>query len=100
MSLLWRNKQLRFGLAPDRIYVSGARAIELAANDGSWNAPVAALASSLGGMKGEASVVLADQFVRYVNGNVRAGADVIQLFDSWVGALSPADYEEFVAPYS
>ena len=66
MSLLWRNKQLRVGLAPDRIYMSGARAIELAANDdGSWNAPVAALASSLGGMKGEAAVVLADQFVRY-----------------------------------
>jgi uroporphyrinogen decarboxylase len=43
---------------------------------------------------------LADQFVRYVNGKVRAGADVIQLFDSWVGALSPSDYEEFVAPYT
>jgi len=43
---------------------------------------------------------LADQFVRYVNGKVRAGADVIQVFDSWVGALSPSDYEEFVAPYS
>jgi uroporphyrinogen decarboxylase len=43
---------------------------------------------------------LADQFARYVNGKVRAGADVIQVFDSWVGALSPSDYKEFVAPYS
>ena len=43
---------------------------------------------------------LTDQFVRYVNGKVRAGADVIQVFDSWVGALSVGDYEEFVAPYS
>jgi uroporphyrinogen decarboxylase len=43
---------------------------------------------------------LTDGFARYVAGKVRAGADVIQLFDSWVGALSPADYEEFVAPYS
>jgi len=43
---------------------------------------------------------LADAFARYVAGKVRAGADVIQLFDSWVGALSPADYAEFVAPYS
>ena len=44
--------------------------------------------------------VLADGFARYVRGTVRAGADVIQVFDSWVGALSPADYAEFVAPYS
>jgi uroporphyrinogen decarboxylase len=43
---------------------------------------------------------LTDQFARYVAGKVRAGADVIQLFDSWVGALSVDDYEEFVAPYS
>ena len=43
---------------------------------------------------------LADAFSRYVQGQVRAGADVIQLFDSWVGALSPADYQEFVRPYS
>jgi uroporphyrinogen decarboxylase len=44
--------------------------------------------------------MLADQFARYVAGKVRAGADVIQVFDSWVGALSPSDYDEFVAPYS
>jgi uroporphyrinogen decarboxylase len=44
--------------------------------------------------------VLAEQFSRYVAAQVAAGADVIQLFDSWVGALSPRDYEEFVAPYS
>jgi uroporphyrinogen decarboxylase len=43
---------------------------------------------------------LAETFARYVAAKARAGADVIQLFDSWVGALSPADYEEFVAPYS
>jgi uroporphyrinogen decarboxylase len=43
---------------------------------------------------------LADGFARYVCEQVEAGADVIQLFDSWVGVLSPADYAEFVAPYS
>src|SRR5439155_891218 len=43
---------------------------------------------------------LADAFGRYLAGCVRAGADVIQLFDSWVGALSVADYREFAAPYS
>jgi uroporphyrinogen decarboxylase len=43
---------------------------------------------------------LADGFAAYVAAQTAAGADVIQLFDSWVGALSVADYEEFVAPYS
>jgi uroporphyrinogen decarboxylase len=43
---------------------------------------------------------LAEGFVKYVAGKVRAGADVVQVFDSWVGALSPADYAEFVQPYS
>jgi len=65
VSLLWRNKQLRIGLAPDRIYVSGRKAVELPVNDGTWNAAVDALEAVLKGMKGEASVVLADQFVRY-----------------------------------
>ena len=43
---------------------------------------------------------LADTFALYVAAQARAGADVVQLFDSWVGALSVEDYLEFVAPYS
>jgi uroporphyrinogen decarboxylase len=43
---------------------------------------------------------LAETSARYVTAKARAGADVIQVFDSWVGALSPSDYDEFVAPYS
>ena len=43
---------------------------------------------------------LAEQFSRYVAAQVSAGADVVQLFDSWVGALSPADYAEYAEPYS
>ena len=43
---------------------------------------------------------LTDTFCTYVAAKAEAGADAIQLFDSWVGALSVADYEEFVAPYS
>jgi uroporphyrinogen decarboxylase len=43
---------------------------------------------------------LAEGFALYVRACVAAGADAIQLFDSWVGALSVADYREFVAPYS
>jgi uroporphyrinogen decarboxylase len=43
---------------------------------------------------------LSNCFAGYVAAQARAGADVIQLFDSWVGVLSPADYDEFVAPWS
>jgi uroporphyrinogen decarboxylase len=43
---------------------------------------------------------LANVFSRYVAAKAKAGADVIQVFDSWAGALSPSDYDEFVAPYS
>jgi uroporphyrinogen decarboxylase len=43
---------------------------------------------------------LTDTFATYVAAKAEAGADAIQLFDSWVGALSVADYEEFVLPYS
>ena len=43
---------------------------------------------------------LTETFALYVSACVGAGADVIQLFDSWVGALSVDDYREFAAPYS
>lgn len=38
--------------------------------------------------------------VRYLNGQVEAGADAIQIFDSWVGCLSPSDYREYVLPHT
>jgi uroporphyrinogen decarboxylase len=43
---------------------------------------------------------LAEAFALYVRACIEAGADAIQLFDSWAGALSVADYREFAAPYS
>ncbi len=36
---------------------------------------------------------------RYLRAQVAAGADAVQLFDSWVGDLSPADYVEYVQPH-
>ena len=43
---------------------------------------------------------LADMLIRYLNSQIGAGAQAVQLFDSWVGCLSPQDYEEYVLPYS
>jgi uroporphyrinogen decarboxylase len=43
---------------------------------------------------------LTEAFAGYAAAQAKAGADVIQLFDSWAGALSVSDYREFVAPYS
>jgi uroporphyrinogen decarboxylase len=43
---------------------------------------------------------LAETFAGYVAAEVEAGADVIQLFDSWAGTLGPAHYAEHVAPWS
>lgn len=43
---------------------------------------------------------LTDVAVAYVAAQAVAGADVIQVFDSWAGSLSAADYRAFVAPYS
>ncbi|NIS59279.1 MAG: uroporphyrinogen decarboxylase [Proteobacteria bacterium] len=38
--------------------------------------------------------------VLYVRGQIGAGVQAFQLFDSWVGCLGPTDYETFVLPYS
>ena len=43
---------------------------------------------------------LSNVLVEYLIAQIRAGAQAIQVFDSWVGALGPQDYEDFVLPYS
>ncbi len=46
---------------------------------------------------------LMDKLARVVTGylrrQIRAGAQAVQLFDSWVGCLSPGDYTEYVLPH-
>lgn len=37
--------------------------------------------------------------INYLKGQVKAGADIIQIFDSWAGILGPAQYEEFSLKY-
>lgn len=51
---------------------------------GAWNALLGKFARSV---------------VRYLNAQIAAGAQCVQLFDSWVGCLSPDDYREFVLPH-
>jgi uroporphyrinogen decarboxylase len=43
---------------------------------------------------------LSISLTNYLQAQVLAGAQAIQIFDSWVGALSPEDYRRFVLPYS
>jgi uroporphyrinogen decarboxylase len=42
---------------------------------------------------------LARSITRYLNGQIAAGAQCVQLFDSWVGCLGPGDYRRYVLPY-
>lgn len=53
-------------------------------DEGAWNALLA-------------KIVRAQ--VGYLNRQVEAGCQVIQIFDSWIGALSPADYRRYVLPH-
>jgi len=52
---------------------------------GAWHALMATIARAL---------------ARYLNAQIEAGAQAVQIFDSWVGALSPDDYREFVLPHT
>jgi len=42
---------------------------------------------------------LTDATISYLNNQISAGADVVQIFDSWVGCLSPDDYKDHVLPF-
>jgi uroporphyrinogen decarboxylase len=42
---------------------------------------------------------LSEMTRRYLLAQIEAGAQAVQLFDSWIGALSPADYVEFIQPH-
>lgn len=44
--------------------------------------------------------LLVDLTIPYLEGQVEAGAEILQLFDSWVGQLSPPLYEERVLPHT
>jgi len=52
---------------------------------GAWHSMMATIARALS---------------RYLNAQVEAGAQAVQIFDSWVGALSPDDYREYVLPHT
>ena len=43
---------------------------------------------------------ISEVLTRYLNAQIRSGVQALQIFDSWVGCLSPGDYEEYVLPYS
>jgi len=59
---------------------------QLMYNDaGAWHAMMSLISSSL---------------VKYLNAQIEAGAQAVQLFDSWVGCLNPDDYREFVLPHT
>lgn len=54
-------------------------------DSGAWHAMMELIAASL---------------VKYLNAQIDAGAQAVQLFDSWVGCLSPDDYRDYVLPYT
>jgi uroporphyrinogen decarboxylase len=43
---------------------------------------------------------LARNLARYINAQIAAGVQAVQIFDTWVGCLGPRDYRDFVLPYT
>lgn len=43
---------------------------------------------------------LVQNLTKYLNAQIEAGVQAVQVFDSWAGSLSPADYREYVLPYT
>ena len=43
---------------------------------------------------------IVDSVARYLNAQIEAGCQAVQVFDSWAGALCPSDYRDSVAPYT
>jgi hypothetical protein len=82
VSLSWlKRKHLRIGLGAQRVMVSGAKAVELQNSD-DWRAAVEALPEILKSHKSrEASVVLADQFVRYA---LLAHSEAVKTREQWL----------------
>ena len=54
-------------------------------DSGAWHSMMSLISRALG---------------KYLNAQIAAGAQAVQLFDSWVGCLSPEDYREFVLPHT
>ena len=52
------------------------------------------------GLFGQLMERLTDLLIAYLRGQVAAGADALQIFDSWAGALAPDDYREHVLPHT
>jgi uroporphyrinogen decarboxylase len=48
----------------------------------------------------EMMALISRALVQYLNAQIEAGAQAVQLFDSWVGCLSPDDYRQFVLPHT
>jgi len=69
-------------------------------NEGSGAPSFAVSSQRVGSHDADAWSILMDKLITvladYAAQQVQAGADVIQVFDSWVGALSPSDYRDYI----